>query len=447
LAGDGLIAMAAEIKRDPDLEWLDHVRPVGLVVAPVLLKDLGLAPTRQTQVDSAQVAAHIAEDDSKPALNDPWGFVHDVLGWEAEFVAGSPGGPPLPNDDVHVSLPQQATTLSPTWAVKELGESGRPWQLLVRIEATGVDPDRRDTLGGWEATAHQRFERLLRETGIHVGVLLSEKNERKDGEDRFRPELRLVYAPKGETSGYLSFPLRDLRAVAGRSMLGGLKLLLDAFRLFADASDRRLPALLGKSREAQAAVSTALAEQVLGALHELLRGLDAAASDLVRDLARNHAAHLYEGLLTVLMRLVFVLYAEDRDLLPSRTDGRAQNIYEIGYSVRGLYDRLTNDAALNPDTMDERRGGWGQLLALFRLIHQGHPSHFIQARGGKLFDPEQFIFLEGRSAPADAPRALPVSDGCILRILEGLMTLAAKGGGRERLSYRTLDVEQIGSGL
>jgi len=436
--------MATEINRDPDLEWLDHVRPVGLVAAPVLLKDLGLAPTRQTQVDSAKVAAHIAEDDSRPALNDPWGFVHDVLGWEAEFVAGSPGGPPLP-DELHVSLPEQATTLSPTWAVKELGESARPWQLLVRIEPSGVDPDERDTLGGWEATAHQRFERLLRETGIYAGVLMSEKHERKDSEDRFRPELRLVYAPRGETSGYLSFPLRDLRAVAGRSMLAGLKLLLDGFRLFADASDRRLPALLEKSREAQAAVSTALAEQVLGALHELLRGLDAAAPDLVRKLARSRAEHLYEGLLTVLMRLVFVLYAEDRDLLPSRTDGRTQEIYEIGYSVRGLYDRLTQDAALNPDTMDERRGAWGQLLALFRLIHKGHPSHFIQARGGKLFDPDQFPFLEGCTEPTDVPRVPPVSDGCILRILEGLMTLAVKGGGRERLSYRALDVEQIGS--
>ena len=29
---------------DPDLEWLDLVRPVGLVVAPSLLKELGLTP-------------------------------------------------------------------------------------------------------------------------------------------------------------------------------------------------------------------------------------------------------------------------------------------------------------------------------------------------------------------------------------------------------------------
>jgi len=145
------------------------------------------------------------------------------------------------------------------------------------------------------------------------------------------------------------------------------------------------------------------------------------------------------------MRLVFILYAEDRDLLPSRTDGRTREIYETSYSVRGLYARLTEDAALNPDTMDERRGGWGRLLALFRLIHKGHPSHFVQARGGKLFDPDQFPFLEGRADPAHPPGVPTTSDGCLLRILEGLMTLQVKGGVRERLSYRTLDVEQIGS--
>ncbi len=105
-------------------------------------------------------------------------------------------------------------------------------------------------------------------------------------------------------------------------MLGGLKLLLDRSGCSPMRGDRRLPALLKKSREAQAAVSTALAEQVLGALHELLRGLDAAdARSRSRACAHAGPAHLYEGLLTVLMRLVFVLYAEDRDLLPSRTDG------------------------------------------------------------------------------------------------------------------------------
>jgi hypothetical protein len=273
----------------------------------------------------------------------------------------------------------------------------------------------------------------LRETGVYAGLLVTDK------------ALRLIYAPRGETSGHLTFPIRPLGTVSGRPMLGGLKLLLDRSSLFTNADSHRLPALLKESRDAQAAVSTALAEQVLGALHELLRGLDSAEPALIRDLAASDPDHLYEGLVTVLMRLVFVLYAEDRDLLPSRPDGRAREIYETSYSVRGLYATLVEDAALNPDTMDERRGGWGRLLALFRLIHKGHSTHFVQAHGGKLFNPDAFPFLEGRATIDEPPRILNVSDGCLLRILEGLMTLKVRGGERERLSYRTLDVEQIGS--
>lgn len=436
--------MAAEIYRDPDLEWLDHVPPVGLVVAPTLLKDLGLLPLRQTPIDTGQVAEIIGSELSKPALTNPWSFVEQVLGWEARHVAGAPGGLAIP-DELLVALPEHGTTLRPTWAIAELGEGDRRWQLLVRIEAPGVDPDARNALDGWEATPHQRFERLLRDTGVFAGLLISERDERKDGEVRYYPEFRLVYAPRGETSGYQSFPIRPMAMVAGRPMLGGLKLLLDRFRLFSDADDRRLTALLKHSRDAQALVSTALAEQVLGALHELLRGLDSAEPALVRELAVCRPDHLYEGLLTVLMRLVFVLYAEDRDLLPSRSDARAREIYETSYSVRGLYAKLTEDATLNPDTMDERRGGWGGLLALFRLIHKGHKTGFVQARGGKLFDPDEFPFLEGRASKDESARILAVSDGCLLRILEGLMTLKLRGAERERLSYRTLDVEQIGS--
>jgi hypothetical protein len=257
--------------------------------------------------------------------------------------------------------------------------------------------------------------------------------------------IRLVYKPAQETAGWLDFPIRALATVAGRPMLGGLKLMLDRARLFTDAQNKRLPAVLAQSREAQANVSTALAEQVLGALHDLLRGLDAAEPDLVRALAEERPGHLYEGLLTVLMRCVFVLYAEDRDLLPSLTDQRARTLYEQSYSLRGLYAKLVEDAALNPDTMEDRRGGWGRLLALFRMIHGGHPTGFLKSRGGKLFNPDAYLFLEGRADQADAPRVPHVSDACVLRVLEGLMTLETKGRGRERLSYRTLDVEQIGS--
>lgn len=423
--------MRAETFRDPNFEWLDLVQPTGLVVAKSVLKNFGLVAERQTQVQSAEVAAQLRANTDGPALQDPWAFVCSILGWEVHLVAGAPDGPPIPNELI-VRLPEHDTTLAPTWAVRELAPGGPPFQLLVLIEK-GVDLDKRGVLSGWEATPHQRFERLLRETQIDAGLIIADR------------ELRLVYAPRGETSGWLSFPIVDLATVAGRPLLAGLKLLLDRTRLFTDRPEARLPALLRRSRQEQASVSTALADQVLGALHELLRGLDAADPVLIRELATSRPHHLYEGLLTALMRLVFVLYAEDRDLLPSLNEPHAKDVYDNSYSLRGLYAKLVEDEALHPDTMDERRGGWGRLLALFRLVHGGHRSHFVQARGGKLFNPDAFPFVEGRRTLADRPSVLDVSDGCLLRVLEGLMTLKGEGGARERLSYRALDVEQIGS--
>src|ERR1700722_16695873 len=290
---------------------------------------------------------------------------------------------------------------------------GIPAQALVMLHPS-LDAEGRSQFasGEWEATPHQRLERLLRETNIGVGILVA------------RNTLRLIYAPRGETAGWLSWPLAALGRPDGRPMLAGLKLCLGRNAFFTGAPETRLRNLLEASREAQNAVSEKLSGQVLGALYELLRGLHRAAPEQIEAIAERDPHHLYEGLLTLLMRLVFLLYAEDRDLLPSSADPHLKQLWATGYSIKTLYARLLVDEALNPDTMDERRGGWGQLLAVFRLIHRGHPD-WIARRGGKLFDPDGFPFLEGRekgSARADAA-VLPVSDGTILRILHGLMTI------------------------
>src|SRR6056297_1934010 len=208
--------MVSEINRDPDLEWLDHIQPVGLVIAPSVLKELGLTPLHQSPIDTGAIAELLNTDSDGPAILDPWAFAEQVLGWEARHTAGTAEGPEIP-DQLIVRLPEHSTTLSPHWAVAELGEADQPWQLLVRIEDAGIDPDTRAQLDGWEATPHQRFERLLRDTGVFAGVMITDK------------VIRLVYAPRGETSGHLSFPIRPLATVAGRPMLAGLKLVLDRF--------------------------------------------------------------------------------------------------------------------------------------------------------------------------------------------------------------------------
>ena len=328
-------------------------------------------------------------------------------------------------NSLRIYVPEAETELAPDWAV---AKPGGGWQMLVQRLPGGVEPDRRGALHGWEATPQQRLERLLRETGVPTGLLISDES------------WRLVHAPRGETSGQITFPLRPMGSVAGRPMLGGFKLLLDRPRLFTDAPNKRLPAILTASRDAQAAVSAALAGQVLGALHELLRGLHAAEPERLDRLTAERPQEVYEGLLTVLLRLIFLLYAEDRDLVPSRTDAVARSLYHRSYGIRGLHARLRHDAAVNPDTMNERFGAWGQLLATFKLIHTGDCSGWIKGRGGNLFDPARFLFLQGQDAATDHACVPRISDGAMLRVLNGLVMLNG-----ERLSYRTLDVEQIGS--
>ncbi|HEX8200164.1 MAG TPA: hypothetical protein VF590_06725 [Isosphaeraceae bacterium] len=311
----------------------------------------------------------------------------------------------------------------------------RRWLMLIRVVPTGTALDDASAIDDqrWQASPGARFERLLRETQVPIGLLANGTH------------LRLVYAPRGETSGHLTFPVHAMTEVAGRPIFAALHLLLSAERLFTLPDKPRLPALLAESRKHQNLVSTTLAAQVLAALYELLRGFqaadDARHGDLLRDVLRRDPDQVYGGLLTVLLRLVFLLYAEDRGLMSTAP------VYVNYYALAGLFERLRADAGQHADTMDLHSGAWAQLLSLVRLVHDGggHGAFRIPARHGYLFDPERYPFLEGRppgdrrgpGQRIDPPR---VSDGVVFRVLRNLLVLAG-----ERLSYRTLDVEQIGS--
>src|SRR5262249_55212333 len=168
---------------------------------------------------------------------------------------------------------------------------------------------------------------------------------------------------------------------------------------------------------------------------------DASKGELLRQPLSEHPDEVYRALLTVILRLVFLLYAEERDMLPE------DETFLRYYSLAGLHERLREDAALFPDTMDQRYGAWAQLLVLFRMIHAGAElgARRLPKRHGVLFDPDRFPFLESRPATGaqqNCERIEPplVPDGTIFRALEKLLVLDG-----ERISYRALDVEQIGS--
>ena len=430
------------------LEWLGFIQPNGLVVSAPALVKAGAILNRHDAEGQALLAGCVDQwavfpgRDPEPCVRDFRAFASTVLGWgfSPKGYAGTEEVP-VP-DDLAVVLPDYGETLRPDFAVRERDpqNGASPWQLLVQVLDTGQDFDKATTgSGGLEASPQGRAERVLRSTGVPAGVLFN------------GVALRLISAPRGESSGWMDFRFADLINSAGRPLCSALRLLLSEQRLLALPREQRLAALLESSRKYQNEVSERLSEQVLHALYELLRGFQAAHDSSGGKLLREPLSEdgdrndVYRGLLSVILRLVFLLYAEERGMLPEDEN------FARYYSLTGLYQRLREDAALNPDTMDQRFGAWAQLLVLFRLIHDGARAHrtggavSLPERRGALFDPDRFRFLEGRSsggARQTHERVLPphVADGVVYRVLEKLLVLDG-----ERISYRTLDVEQIGS--
>ncbi|MFL5845300.1 MAG: Eco57I restriction-modification methylase domain-containing protein [Solirubrobacteraceae bacterium] len=438
MAGHELMA-----KVDPEvlahLEWLGFVQPTGLVVsAPALVRG-GAILDRRDAIGQESLRSCLDPDapEDEPKITDFEQFARDVLGWSfsVKGFAGTDDSP-IPTE-LHVALPDYGETLAPDFAVRELnpGEGMTPWQLLVTTVAPGTDLDKTVTGAGLlEASPHSRMERLLRDAGVPAGLLFNGTN------------LRLISAPRGESSGWLQFEVKAMTQTAGRPICTAMRLLLGQQRLLVLPKDKRLAALLDDSRKFQNEVSDKLAEQVLHALYELLRGFqaahDASGAELLREPLDDDPDQVYRALLTVVLRLVFLLYAEEREMLPTHDEAFGRY-----YSLAGLFSRLRDHAAQYPDTMDQRYGAWAQLLVLFRMVHDGADAGEVRLppRHGGLFDPDRYRFLEGRpqsGARQTHERIEPprVPDGTIFRALEKLLVLDG-----ERLSYRALDVEQIGS--
>lgn len=433
-------------KLDPQIQthlgWLGFTRPTGLVVSAPALVRAGAVLSRYDR--TGQLLLHECTEESTldpaeppvPLIPDFRHFAERVLDWNfnPSAYAGT-AEHPIPSE-LELNLPDYDDTLRPDFAVRELdpAEGAHPWQLLVRVLEPGADLDRvlhaADRL---EASPHGRMERLLRGTGVPAGLLFNGCT------------LRLISAPPGESSGWLDFQVADMLQTAGRPIAAALRLLLSQQRLLSLPRTQRLAGLLEESRKFQNEVSERLAEQVLHALYDLLRGMqaanDATRGALLHDTLAEHPDQVYHSLLTVILRLVFLLFAEQRDMLPEN------EVFLRHYSLGGLYDRLREETALFPDTMDQRYGAWAQLLVLFRLVYDGSEAIAmpLPRRHGVLFDPDRFPFLEGRPTNTarqvndriDPPR---VPDSTVFRALDKLLVLDG-----ERISYRAFNVEQIGS--
>lgn len=433
-------------------QWLGMVQPSeGLVVSVPVLLEAQCMEKQGREVQEKLLACTALDNSGKRYVPSLPQLLSDVLGLEAELFHQ---GDDLPRD-LRLYVMEGRQELRPSMALKRraslpakagesllppAAEAGQAYVALIWDVPYEIDLDKPETVTGpWEYPAQAKFDRLLRECRVPVGILTNGR------------EVRLTYAPHGESSGWLSFRVDAMCEVGGRPILDAFVMLLCRARWFGVAESVQLPALLEQSRGKQGEVTNALAGQLFDALEELLAGFSAASDRDQHDLMRRaldegEEGYLYSGLLTVLLRLVFALYCEDRGLLPVENE-----LFERNYSVFGLYEQLEKDNGRFPDSMDRRFGAYPRLVSLFRAMYRGvsHGELHLPPRHGGLFDPNVYPFLEGwagGSAPMNDPVAraqvdIPsVSDGTIYRVLKLLIVLNG-----QRLSYRALDVEQLGS--
>jgi hypothetical protein len=231
-----------------------------------------------------------------------------------------------------------------------------------------------------------------------------------------------------------------------RETLQAFRCLLERRRFVGVPDDETLPALLEAGLEQQEEITESLGRQVRQAVEMLVDAISRAAQEGGQGgqlVAALDLQEIYHGAVTVMMRLLFLLFAEERLMLPADDE-----LYLESYAAGHLVDRLREEANLNgEEALEHRTAAWQRLLALFRGVHRGitHDSLRIPAYGGAVFDPDRHPWLEGRrSDQSDAGiRALPIDDRTVLHALEAVQFVLLQGE-RRRLSFRTLDVEQIG---
>ena len=367
-------------------------------------------------------------DPALPELHREWvSFVlRELLEYDEESLVAVGK---LPEEQRPQVMPQERSGRLAADVVVRSPQDGS-LRLLVCVVPPGTDLEKAHG-DQWSLPLHERLTLLCRQSQVRLGLLTN-------GE-----RWMLVNAPVGSTSGHASWYARLW--FQEPVTLQAFQSLFSVRRCFGPSKET-FDALLQDSLEHHDEITNTLGEQVRRAVEVLVQCLDKADADRNRELLQDVTpAELYEAGLTVMMRLVFTLCAEERGLLLL-----GDETYDQFYAASSLRAQLTEDADRHgAEVLERRHDAWARLLALFRAVHGGveHENLRLPALGGSLFDPDRFPFLEGRPKGSrwrqDAASPLPIDNRTVLLLLNSLQVLEQSGGAR-LLSYRALDVEQIG---
>lgn len=159
-----------------------------------------------------------------------------------------------------------------------------------------------------------------------------------------------------------------------------------------------------------------------------IRGLVATDPGAPAPLTATYLNRVRDAALTMLYRLLFALYAEDRDLLPTR-DRRFDN-----YALSTIRDEVANRLDMSDAMTNRSTRYWDHCLTLFRIIDEGDAGLGIPPYNGGLFSRE-------RAPLADTVR---VGDAIFAPLLD-MLSRTTKDGRKVRINFRDLSVRELGA--
>jgi len=424
---------------DQHQDWLSQVETEGPFLALPVLADIWpqgvdrlsdaddrLVMFKQAYLQWQRALDHYEASVKTPeakgaydAVNRAWiDFVLDELaGWKNVRVPA--GDTRL--DGISITSPGGEITVRAGGAIEGRGDSLGAL-LLISEPTTDL---RAKSLDGWAATEIDRMSMLLRKARVEVGVVT-------DGQ-----WWAIVWAKDGKPTG--SGMVNALTWAEEPLLRDAFLTLIDQRRFRAKDVEQRLPRLFERSELEAEEITEALGTQVRKSVELLVQAF---SESRLQALKRgdpdplNTPDEVYGAAVQIMMRVVFLLFAEERGMLPT------EQLYWDSYAIRDLLEDLQQRATEGEEHLDETYDAWHRLLAVSQALFAGvnYDEMRMPAYGGSLVDPGRFPWLY---ATDQHGLRLKVSDRVMLHVLESVQTVVVKKE-RRRISFRDIDVEQIG---
>lgn len=191
-----------------------------------------------------------------------------------------------------------------------------------------------------------------------------------------------------------------------------------------------LDRVLDESNQYAVELETDIKERAYEVVEVLCRGFAAGFSH--DQLTEQTLKTIYDNSLTLLYRLLFVFYAEARELLPLS----ANQSYRDKYSIHKLTQEIDETLAKGYQLSSKSTIYYQRLSSLFKSINEGDSDVGVPEYNGGLFDPGEYPFLEEHG----------IADAFLVQAIHQLARIPDKKLGREvAVDYNTLSERHLGS--